>query len=562
LESADVAALEDQLKVTVNIGKIVITKGYDNERKWQLEVDEKEVAGCLVKSAQLPQEEGGQLAGTQTVAELVAALEAHKTGSPAWTNFLLTVKQRFPNNDLKKALAATLEGRLPHFLYFPEYQKMPGEVALNEVLGKKSNSAGLEMKHRMFLALMDLVGTNPDDINSLTKFEPLIAKLEAISIRLSEEIFEYWSQNNYLSVEFKFDMGRPNDPAPFNSGWVFRTRIKNNRHGVSVNFDQRSSGFIWFFSFLVWFSQVQRNYGENLIILLDEPALNLHAMAQADWLRYISERLRPKYQVVYTTHSPFMVDADNLLDARTVEDMVSGNKVLGTKVGDRVLSSDADTLFPLQAALGYDITQTLFVGKHTLLVEGPGDLLYLKWFSEQLRKEKRAHLDARWVISPAGGIDKIASFVTLFSACKLNVAVFTDIHKGQKQRLKNLRESKLLKDGHVFSADMYCGQEEADIEDLLGRPFYSHLVTKCYGLDKAHALPDTKPLGALGRVVEEVERHFAALPEKYAEFDHYGPALYLVEEGQNLRGELAKYPQTLSAFERLFTDLNGLLPKT
>src|SRR5207249_3158808 len=121
------------------------------------------------------------------------------------------------------------------------------------------------------------------------------------------------------------------------------------------------------------------------------------------------EKLVPHSQVIYTTHSPFMVDPDNLLAVRTVEDVTENSQVVGTKVGDDVLSTDADTVFPLQAALGYDITQTLFVGKHPLLVEGPSDLLYLKWFSRQLKIRNRTPLDPRWTISPCGGIDKMGS---------------------------------------------------------------------------------------------------------------------------------------------------------
>jgi len=111
-------------------------------------------------------------------------------------------------------------------------------------------------------------------------------------------------------------------------------------------------------------------------ILLDEPGLNLHGRAQGDLLRYIEEKLEPNHQVIYTTHSPFMVPADRLDYVRTVEDVVEQKGPFdfishGTKVGGDVLSTDPDTLFPLQAALGYEISQTLFVGEHTLLVEGP-----------------------------------------------------------------------------------------------------------------------------------------------------------------------------------------------
>src|SRR5882762_10710459 len=95
---------------------------------------------------------------------------------------------------------------------------------------------------------------------------------------------------------------------------------------------------------------VQRTYE----VKLDEPGLSLHARAQADLLRYINEQLRPHYQVLYTTHSPFMIDADDLLSARTVEDVVVKDKatgeerLYGTKVSRDVLSTDPDTVSPLQ----------------------------------------------------------------------------------------------------------------------------------------------------------------------------------------------------------------------
>ena len=79
--------------------------------------------------------------------------------------------------------------------------------------------------------------------------------------------------------------------------------------------------------------------------------------------------------------------------------------VEGTKVGDQVFSTDADTIFPLQRVLGYEIAQTLFIGKNTLIVEGPSDVLYMKWFSQALQQSGREYLDHRWVVATCGGID-------------------------------------------------------------------------------------------------------------------------------------------------------------
>ena len=411
-----------------------------------------------------------------------------------------------------------------------------------------------------FLALLDLAGTSLDLVTQITHYEDLSAEMEAVSNRISHEIFEYWSQNSHLEVVCEIGRALAGDPVPFNSGIIFRIRIRNNRHKVTLSFDERSAGFVWFFSFLVWFSQLKKLYGDKLIILLDEPGLTLHGKAQADLLRYINDKLKPSYQVIYTTHSPFMIDPDNFLGIRTVEDVISDGASQGTKVGDRVFSTDADTIFPLQAALGYEITQTLFIGKHTLLVEGPSDLLYLIWFSNELKSLGRTYLDPRWIIVPCGGIDKFGSFNALFGGNKLDVAILADFSEGQKKKVRNLKESLLLKKGHVFSAEMYTGQDEADIEDLLGRSFYIALVNRCYSLENSHSIPKEKPADAPIRVLKEVERYLGLLSnEKIPEFDHYRPSSFLFENTEELKTVLPDFGPALDRFEHLFKDINCLL---
>lgn len=88
----------------------------------------------------------------------------------------------------------------------------------------------------------------------------------------------------------------------------------------------------------------------------------------------------PKHQVLYTTHSPFMVSADQLHRLRTVID----HDEIGTKISAKVFKADEDTAFPLYAAMGIGMPQSLFIGGHTLLLEGPSDLIYLDVLSDAL----------------------------------------------------------------------------------------------------------------------------------------------------------------------------------
>jgi hypothetical protein len=469
---------------------------------------------------------------------------------------------RLPNEPAQRN-----QGRCDHFLhvsrtypYFSSYDRMSGQVSLEQMLAKKA-AGTLDRNDHVFLAFLSMVGTTLEDMGKLNQFEPMVAKLESVSNRISREIFAYWSQNKNLKVLFRLDTGRAGDPAPYNSGNILRTRIENIIHQASVSFDDRSTGFVWFFSFLVLFSQLKKTHGDNVILLLDEPGTSLHAKAQEDLLRYFKEKLIPHHQVIYTTHSPFMVPADNLLAARTVEDVVKrdvqGNveEVLGTKVRDDVLSVDRETLFPLQGALGYEITQTLFIGKNSLLVEGPSDILYLKAYSAELARLKRVSLDQAWTITPTGGVDKVSAFMSLLYGNKLNVAVLTDFAKGQKKKIDDLRKSKLLSEAKIITITAYTSTEEADTEDMIGRDGYIALVTQAYGLKKL-----TVGDQPTHRVVKDVEDAFRVLQPDTAEFDHFFPSSFLIENPATLKA-LPGYDDALNRFEQLFKDLNAFLKK-
>jgi predicted ATPase len=441
---------------------------------------------------------------------------------------------------------------------------LPGIVSVDALASRKAQNQ-LTEKDQVFLALLALAGTTLEQVHSSGTYEEFNSKLRAVSNQVTDQIFKYWSQNKHLDVDIKLDAGRANDPVPYNSGWIFRTRIDNRRHRADTSFDERSSGFVWFFSFLVWFNQLKQTYGKNLIILLDEPGLSLHARAQGDLLRYINEQLRPNYQVIYTTHSPFMIDADDLLSARTVEDVVVKEKkkdeivehLLGTKVSADVLSTDPDTVSPLQRVLDYEITQTLFVGKHTLLVEGPSDLLYLKWFSRQLEKASKPGLDYRWVICSVRGIDRIPGFVSLFRGNNLHIAAVVDVQSGHKQKIDSSRKS--LENKHLLTLDSYASQTEADIEDVLGRDFYAALVNATYDLRGNEAIPTVKPAGAPERVVKEVKAHFDLLPRQ-PEFSHETPAERLFQRGDE-GTKLSGFNNALGRMEKLISDLNALMPQ-
>lgn len=562
LSSAEIEAINDLVGTPVLLATTVgLSKSYKNELLWTVNIDYAAAAKHYLDESSLTSGERQPLRDTSP-GDLLKSLAGIAQRTPRQEALRTRLAERLPSGSLRRTVESCLLSYLPKFLYYTHYDKLPGQVSLEKLMADRAaNRRDHDPGDKVFIALLSMVDTTPEAIGRIQRFEPLVAELEAVGNSLSSRIFEYWTQDRHLEVEFRFDQAKSEDPSPYNAGNVFRTRIRNNRHGVTIGLDERSAGFIWFFSFLVWFSEVTRTHGENLVVLLDEPGLSLHARAQADLLRFIKEVLLAKYQVIYTTHSPFMIDASDLLSCRTVEDATGPvpEEVLGTKVGDDVLSTDADTLFPLQAALGYDITQRMLVDEHCLLVEGTSELVFLQWFSKELRSRRRTGLDPRWTITPCGGITKVASFVALFGGRPLlHVGVLTDYGPGDKANVKRLRDAQLLQESNILTAAMFVqDSDEADIEDMVGRDLYVALVNGAYQLAGRKAVPEACPEGAPPRVVEEVTAHFKLLTAAELEYDYLRPAEYLMAIGA--AADLPGLDGALDRFEALFQAANGLL---
>jgi hypothetical protein len=124
----------------------------------------------------------------------------------------------------------------------------------------------------------------------------------------------------------------------------------------------------------------------------------------------------------------------------------------GTKVLSDFLQADEGSIFSLQGALAYDITQTLFVGPNSLIMEGVSDMLYIDTMTGVLAKTGRDGLSDKWTLSPVGGSDKASSFIALFRNQKgLNIATLIDLQKKDEQKIANIYKEKLLKKKQVLT---------------------------------------------------------------------------------------------------------------
>lgn len=541
---------------------LVLTKDYDNERTFTLRVNAESSLKFLYANADLPTGVASKLARSASVdaaLEILSGLEK-TTEVTRLTGILTKIKSRDLNGYIYDTFLASRE---PKFLYFDEYYQMRGYENIEALSKRKAQDKLLPSDHPM-LGLIELARLDLSQLLNPQRTQELVNKIEGAGNHLSKKILKYWSQNRHLDMRFDVRPARPGDPEGMTTGTNIWAGVYDLRHKVTTSLGTRSRGFVWFFSFLAWYSQVKRD-GGRVILLLDEPGLSLHAKAQEDLLRYFEEEVKGEHQLIYSTHSPFMVDPKHFERVRIVQDKgidalePLDTKEDGTKVLTDVFEASGDSLFPLQGALGYEIYQTLFIGPNSLVVEGASDLLYIQIISAYLEKKSRIGLDPKWVITPVGGSDKVPTFVALIGAQKgLNVATLIDIQKKDHQTIENLYKKKLLKRNQVLTFGDFTGQSESDIEDMFEEKFFLELVNEEYKSDLQKPITIADLNASIPRINVRLEEYFKKTPMKNnAKYGHFRPARYFSEKAGTITKSISK--RTLDRFEEAFKRLNALL---
>ena len=571
LDDADVARLENVLGPgSVKSRTVVTKKGYYDGRKWAgvigaqagpaipaPEPNPAETSGQLYIEPSRAEETPGQMYSTTTGevqdTQPPSAPADEPTQSPP-------AAPATSDSDLLERHVGKL---LPKLLYFSEWHMMEGRISIDALLQRRQKGE-LTGPDRVFLALLELGGTSVEALTSIERSEELIADLEDAARPVTDEIGAYWSQERDLRVSFHLYPGRTGDPSPFDRGLVFETRIVNMRTNLSLNFEERSTGFVWFFSFLVWYSEVRKRNGENLLILLDDPGLGLHAKAQWDLLRYVYEKLANQYQLIYSTHSPFMIDPEQMPWVRTVEEIIEHTSdgrlnYLGTKVGDEILSTDHDTLLPLQASLGYRIMRDLAGSKRLLLVEKPAEVFYLEWFSARLHEQGRSGLHPAWTVVPCGDLVRLATLAGLLANEASGFAVLLGLAKEHPDVTRHRELARMLEKCHVFPLSRYAKPSESTIEDLLGPQMYLSLVDLAYKIPRKQRLARTVQAVPGMPLLGFVREAFAANRPAEGKFDRTIPAEFLFKSGDRRLAKLPGLEEAMGKFEALCGALNACL---
>jgi energy-coupling factor transporter ATP-binding protein EcfA2 len=502
-------------------------------------------AGTIKEAAKQARETAKELADNADTALRAKALTAFASTASKYM-FL-----RVSGNLEQEALDA-LAARVPRFFYFSDYDRLPGECDLTLLAEKIANGDSLTAQENTVVALLAYAGEAPQDFLD-DNYDSRKAELQAASLDLSRHAFKYWTQNTDLSVVFDTDnvsVGQDPNGGPMMHRFL-KIELRDARHGdVETNFATRSAGFQWFFSFFAAFSAYQEST-DSIVVLLDEPGTSLHGEAQRDFVRFVGAELAESKQTIYTTHSQFMVDPSHYEKLRAVHDRATKDDPdRGVEVTTVSLSADRDTILPVESALGYSVSQHLFLGGgHHLAVEGSSDYVYLQRVTEHLLSAGEKGLDPRFAVIPVGGAGNMPAFVALLGR-RLKISALIDGAKSNStyERVKAAADAN----GVDTSAIVLCGDadeelpRDADIEDLFGAKDYLRLYNWAFPANvQLEDLPETN------------DRLLRRLESVVGSFDHALPAHVLTERFSEFFSDVDQV--AVDRFKALFGSLNATL---
>ncbi len=367
----------------------------------------------------------------------------------------------------------------PRIVYFSDYKKILGNINLQDYLhGVKSSTSGNveyveefdrveTVRNLFYLAELELDKLEEYQ-NSPSK---LIKLLNQASKKLTSRLNPAW-KGEPIHVELRF-----------NPGNIMSVIISDvHRDGTITNtglLNRRAEGFKWTFSFIINFAaETQRSELKEAILLLDEPARNLHPTQQ----RGISDMLKNlagTNQVLYATHSPFMIfdyTPGNLL----VVELERKNHL--SKIYYEYWKADDATLIPILYGLSRGLVESTVdreIGSNSrpiIIVETMSDTMYLNAFDKFLQ-DPNISMNPLNVI-PAYNKNSVLPLAIFYRDHGYNTFILLDNDNESKQIAEQLKNNKFSEIQTIFFERE--GKLLQSIEDYMVTEDYLYAVNQTY----------------------------------------------------------------------------------
>lgn len=395
-----------------------------------------------------------------------------------------------PTLNENKAVIQYIETHMPKYVYYSNYGNLDSQIHLPTVLAnmdQKNLGAKEAAKARTLKTLFRFVKLNPQEITNLgaenTPNNATPEQLKAIAANKDErgillssaasdftkQFNEWWKQGNY-TFEFKAD------------GNYFRIWVSDTVRPEPIELEARSTGLQWFFSFYLVFLVESEQHHRNAILLLDEPGVTLHPLAQKDLFMFF-ENLGQSNQMMYTTHSPFMVDSNHLERVRSIYMDTNGKTVASPDLRaseKQKGKNQPQSIYPAHAALGLSISDTLLINCNPVLVEGESDQVYLSALKNLLISKGKISPLKEIVFITTGGVKGIKATSAILTG--VNEAKPSILLDGDKPGKKTYAELKsdfyAANQDKLICVSEYTNVADGEIEDLLPKKPFARIITR------------------------------------------------------------------------------------
>lgn len=387
--------------------------------------------------------------------------------------------------------------RIPRFVFFSSFdQVLPFEITFTKA---RSNQSVQDFAK---VAGLDLPAVSK--ISDTQTRKNVLAKHSA---ELSGNFKQFWHQE-VLKLTASAE------------GQTLILGIEEEGRTHTFKAEQRSKGLQWFLAFYL---RLRAEGGYQRVILIDEPGLYLHARAQQDVLE-VFEELAAQAQIVFSTHSPYLLDPDRLDRIRLV--VKDGDSVIQGKVH---AGADMETLTPIITAVGLDAANQFSVaGSKNVVLEGITDYFYLQALRIYVAKELHEGLS----LIPTVGAQNVPKIVSLLIGWNLKFAAVLDNDGEGRKVAQTLRDDLSVDETQIIFASNTSGQST---EDLFTKSEFKRLILNESG--PAHEASNSKQVKSGGYDSVLLARLFFAKVK--ADPDSIKLAKSTVQRAEELFGRIA-----------------------
>ena len=330
-----------------------------------------------------------------------------------------------------------LKKLIPKIVYFDSFT----DILPDELTNEQIQTETFEESERAFMNLLYLLGISKKEFINLIKGNERNQSRDFK--RISNEITNKYN-NVYMQEKVSIGLYK-------NGNKIFVQIFNEGDKDNDIKPSQRSKGFQWFIAFYLLLNSIEED--KDAIILIDEPGLYLHATAQDDVLRFLNNEI--DNQVLFTTHSPYLLDINKLNSLKLV---VRGEA--GTNIVQKYYDcKDQETITPLITAIGYNISKNpIELGNGlNIITEGISDRFYLLAFLKLFNNTNKIN------VIPSTGSQNIHLLVSLCIGWGLDYKILLDNDDGATA-LEKIKE--LYTDENEMSNKIIFSSEAGAIENV------------------------------------------------------------------------------------------------